>query len=216
MAKHVAYYRVRSGPGKGRDIALPAQREAVKDFLGANGDLVEEFTEDEVAHQRQKPHFEAALKSARRHHATLVIPRFRAIQKSAAFVDRLRDAGVNFVALDMPAATPRTIATLAAQAAQHRREISNRIKSSLQAAKARGTRLGNPDLAFARPKAVRAAREAAQEIRQVLRNDVVRLRKEGRSLRAIADQLNGDGIPSARGRQWHASAVRRILAEGAR
>jgi DNA invertase Pin-like site-specific DNA recombinase len=187
----------------------------VKHFVGANGDLVEEFTEDEAAHQRQKPHFEAALRSAKRHHATLVIPRFRAIQKSAAFVDRLRDAGVDFVALDMPAATPTTIASLAARAAQHRRDLSNRIKSSLQAAKARGTRLGNPDLALARPKAVQAARDAAQEIRQALQDDVVRLRKEGRSLRAIADKLNGDGIPSARGRQWHASAVRKILAEGA-
>jgi len=196
-------------------VALSAQREAVKGFVGANGDLVEEFTEDEAAHQRQKPHFEAALKSARRHRATLVIPRFRAIQKSAAFVDRLRDTGVDFVALDMPAATPMTIASLAARAAQQRQELSNHIKSSLQAAKARGTLLGNPDLALVRPKAVQAAREAAQEIRQVLRDDVVRLRNEGRSLRAIADKLNGDGIPSARGKQWHASAVRRILAEGA-
>lgn len=213
MARYVAYYRVRSGPGKDRNIALPAQREAALSYIAANGELVEEFTEDETRQQRRRPHFEEALKSAKRHHATLVIPTFRAIRKTAAFLDRLREAGVEFVALDMPAASRTTIAALAAEAAQHRRLVSERIRASLQAARASGKRLGNPEIAGARAKGVQAARMLAQGVRNALLVEVAKLREEGRSLRAVAGELNRRGVPTAHGRAWHASTVRRILAE---
>ena len=54
----------------------------------------------------------------------------------------------------------------------------------------------------------------AQQRIQELRRQVVELRKEGRSLRAIADELNGRRTPTSRGREWHASSVRNILARG--
>jgi len=48
--------------------------------------------------------------------------------------------------------------------AQHEREmIAQRTKDALQAAKARGRRLGNPKLAEARQKAVQATRQAANQ-----------------------------------------------------
>jgi DNA invertase Pin-like site-specific DNA recombinase len=213
LARYVAYYRGRSGPGRSRDAALLAQSEAVRSFVGVGATLVDEFTEDEGPHQRRRPHFEEAIKSAKRHDATLVIPRFRPIHRSAAFVDRLRDQDVDFVALDMPEASRATIASIATTAAQNRQTVSERIQASLLAAKSRGTQLGNPELALVRPKAVKAARDKAQETRLILRSEVLTLRKEGRSLRAIADELNRRGIPTARGREWHASSVRRIIAE---
>lgn len=213
MAKHIAYYRVRSGPGKNRDGALATQREDVKRFVATNGELVEEFTEDEAEHQRRKPHFEAALTSAKRHHATLIIPRFRPIHRTAAFVDRLANEDVDFVALDMPGANQATIASLVAAAAQHRRMVSERIRTSLRLAQDRGRRLGNPEIARARPRATQAASEVAQGKRQVLREVLRELRARGLSLRAIAHELNSRGIPSARGRAWYASSVRKILVE---
>jgi DNA invertase Pin-like site-specific DNA recombinase len=185
----------------------------VRSFVDSGDALVDQFTEDEGPHQRRRPHFEEAIKSAKRHDATLVIPRFRPIHRSAAFVDRLRDEDVDFVALDMPEASRATIASIAAAAVQHRRIVSERIQASLLAAKSRGAQLGNPEIAVARAKAVKAAREKAQETRLALRGEVLRLRKEGRSLRAIADELNRRDIPTARGREWHASSIRKILAE---
>jgi DNA invertase Pin-like site-specific DNA recombinase len=210
LAKYVAYYRVRSGPGHRRDAALLAQSEAVASFVGSGDTLVAEFTEDEGPHQRRRPHFEEAIK---RHHATLVIPRFRPVHRSAVYVGRLRDQDVDFVALDMPEASRAMIVPIAAAAVEHRRTVSERIRASLLAAKSRGTQLGNPDIALARPKAVKAAREKAQKSRLALRSEVLRLRNEGRSLRAIADELNSRNIPTARGREWHASSVRKIFAE---
>lgn len=200
-----------SGPGNNQDNALSAQREAVRNFVKA--EPVDEFTENEGSHQRRRPHFEEAIKSAKRHHATLVIPRFRPIHRSAVFVDRLRDEGIDFVALDIPEANPSTITSIAAAAAEHRRMVSERIKTSLQAAKASGRGLGNPEIACAQIKALQAASDLAQEKRQALRGEVVELCRKRRSLRAIADELNRGKIPTARGRRWHASSVRKILGE---
>lgn len=213
MAKYVAYYRVRSGPGNNRDDALAVQRDSFKGFVGPDDKVVDEFIEDEGSHQRRRPHFEAAIKSAKRHDATLVIPRFRRIHRTATFVEQLRDADVDFVALDMPGADRATIASIVVAATQHRRQVSERIRASLQAAKARGRRLGNPAIARAQQLAVQAARNSAHEARQALLIKVRELSVAGLSLRAIAGELNRSGIPSARGREWHASSVRRILAD---
>ena len=209
MARYVAYYRVRSKPD--RDAAVSAQRTAVKRFLGSGDELVGEFSEDETQNHRR--HFDEALKSAGRHNATVLIPKFRRIYRSTDFVDRLRDAPIDFLALDMPEANRATIGSIAAAAARYHRLMAERIRASLHSAKARGTALGNPDLALARPKAVRAASMNAQEKREVRLREVLDLRKKGRTLRAIANEFNRKGIPTARGRKWHASTIRKILAE---
>lgn len=211
MAKYVAYYRVRRRRGLDRNAELCWQRTAVENLLSAGDELIDEFTEDET--QRHRRHFEGALTSASRHRAILVIPKFRRICGTPAFLDRLRDTGVDFIALNMPTAKPTTIAALATEAAYRRRAISERIKMSLQAAKARGRALGNPELARIRARAVQTASDLAREQRQALRFEVLELRANGRSLRAIANELNQKGIPTARGREWHASSVRKILAE---
>lgn len=213
MAKYVAYYRVRSGFGANRDTALSAQRGAVMGLLGAGDTLVSEFIEEEGPRHRRRRHFAPAITSAKRHHAILVIPRFRAIHRNATFVEQVRDAGVDFLALDMPEANRGTIGSIAAAAVRHRRLVSDRIRASLRSAGARGKELGNPDIALARPKAVQAAMAKAQRIREERRREVMQLRKQGRSLRAIADELNRIGAPTAHGRKWHASSVRKILAE---
>jgi DNA invertase Pin-like site-specific DNA recombinase len=201
---------VRSTPD--RDAAVSAQRTAVRRFLGSGDELVGEFSEDETQNHRR--HFDEALRIASRHRATLVIPKFRRIHRTADFLDRLRDAAVDFLALDMPEANRATIDFIAAATARHRRLVSERIRASLHSAKERGRALGNPELGLARPKAVQAARAKAQGIREERKREVVELRKEGRSLRAIADELNRRGAPTAHGREWHASSVRKILAEG--
>lgn len=213
MAKYVAYYRVRSGPSTNRQAALSVQCEAVRALVGPEDTLVSEFIEDEGPHHRRRRHFAPAITSAKRHHATLVIPRFRPIHRNATFVERLRDADVEFLALDMPEANRGTIGSIAAAAARQRRIVSEHIRASLQSARTRGKGLGNPEIVLARPKAVQAARAKAQRIREERRGEVVELRKQGRSLRAIADELNRIGAPTAHGREWHASSVRKILAE---
>src|SRR5690348_18146915 len=103
------------------------------------------------------------------------------------------ESGVEFVAVDMPMANKLTVHILAAVAEHEREMISARTKAALAAAKARGTKLGNPAglsaeartkgtaVAVAKRKAAAAARAAD------LRPIVVEIKASGRtSLRAIA------------------------------
>jgi DNA invertase Pin-like site-specific DNA recombinase len=46
---------------------------------------------------------------------------------------------------------------------------------------------------------------------QAVRNRMEALRDRGASLRAIADELNGMGVPAKRGGRWHPQTVARVL-----
>jgi DNA invertase Pin-like site-specific DNA recombinase len=61
-----------------------------------------------------------------------------------AFVSRLMESGVEFVAADMPFANKLTIHILAAVAEHEREAISARTKAALAAARATGVKLGGP------------------------------------------------------------------------
>jgi DNA invertase Pin-like site-specific DNA recombinase len=88
----------------------------------------------------------------------------------------------------------------AALAEKERALISQRTKAALSAAKARGQKLGNPNLS--------AARRAANVL-----PIIAEIQKTGATtLRAIADALNKRGISTPRGRQWEAMSVKNVLA----
>ena len=81
--------------------------------------------------------------------------------------------------------------------------VSERTKAALAAAKRKGTRLGNPNLAKASASGVASIRRNADTFaKQVL--PVIRDVQQGgaRSLRAIAQALEARGVPTARGGQW--------------
>jgi len=97
-----------------------------------------------------------------------------------------------------------------AAVAEHEREmISQRTRAALAAAKARGTRLGNPRSDMATAGAVASANAAS--FRGGVLPVIRALRAEGTSLRRIAAELNTRGISAARGSKWHAASVRTIV-----
>jgi hypothetical protein len=69
---------------------------------------------------------------------------FDRLARNVAFISRLMESGVEFVAADMPFANKLTIHILAAVAEHEREAISGRTKAALAAAKARETKLGTP------------------------------------------------------------------------
>jgi DNA invertase Pin-like site-specific DNA recombinase len=68
-----------------------------------------------------------------------------------AFISKLMDSGVEFVAADMPHANRLTVHILAAVAEHEREAISTRTKAALTAAKPRGRAWGSEDCNGARP-----------------------------------------------------------------
>src|SRR3954470_15207474 len=101
--KFVAYYRV-STQAQGRSgLGLDAQRQAVQDYLnGGRWRLIAEHVEVESGRQNDRPELLKALSACRVHGATLVVAKLDRLSRNAAFLLTLRDAGTDFIAVDLP------------------------------------------------------------------------------------------------------------------
>lgn len=162
QGKFVAYFRVSTDRQGRSGLGLAAQRKSVHEYLdGGRWELVAEFTEVESGKRSDRPELERALAACKKYKAKLVIAKLDRLSRNLAFIATLMDSGVEFIAVDNPHANKLTIHILAA-VAQHEREIiSARTSAALHAAKARGKRLGNPNLSEARKQAARSRKETA-------------------------------------------------------
>ena len=166
--------------------------------------------EVESGRKDDRPQLAAALVLCRRKLGrVLVIAKLDRLARSVTFISNLMESGVAFVAVDMPHANKLTMHVLAAVAEHEREMISQRTKAALGAAKARGTRLGNPRPNTARMRAAVAERVASFRARAL--PTIQALAADGRSLREIAAELNTKGITAPRGGMWYAASVRSII-----
>src|SRR6478735_1726545 len=99
-----------------------------------------------------------------------------------------------FVAVDNPSANELTVHILAAVAQAERKAISERTRAALAAARARGTRLGNPNILRLRPHAAQAVAARVTRFTSTILPLILDLqRSEGCTLQSIADALNARG-----------------------
>jgi DNA invertase Pin-like site-specific DNA recombinase len=221
--RFVAYHRVSTARQGASGLGLEAQQEAVRRYLnGGAWQLVGELVEVETAtRKKQRPKIAEALRLCRLHNATLIIAKLDRLARNVYFVSGLMEAGVDFVALDMPQANRLTIHIMAAMAEHEAEAISLRTKDALAAAKARGAKLGGDRGNFAevrslgpvasrKVRAGRAAKRAADVLPAILD-----IKTSGASLRGIAAELTARGIPAPRGGAWSAIQVSRIVARQA-
>jgi DNA invertase Pin-like site-specific DNA recombinase len=216
--RFVAYYRVSTDKQGRSGLGLEAQRVAVREYLTGKGwPPVAEFVEVESGRKGDRPELAKALERCRLCKAVLVIAKLDRLARNAAFLLSLRDAGIEFVACDMPDASRLTVGILACVAEAE--AISTRTKAALAAAKARGTKLGGfrgyRPTAADRERAAAARRERAHEHVTRVAPVLAELRAAGvTSLRALAAELNSRGVPAPAGGMWHANTVRRVLTVG--
>lgn len=217
--KFVSYIRVSTGKQGRSGLGLDAQRSSITDYLnGGPWELLKEFKEIESGKKDDRPELLNALKLCQLTGATLIIAKLDRLSRDLHFITSLMKAGIDFVACDMPQASRFTIHIYAALAEQERVFISERTKAALQAAKARGVKLGTDNLTEeGRVKGSQRASEArkekalqyASEVHPVIKE----LRDKGMSLRQIASELNQRHILTARGEagKWKAMQVKVIL-----
>ncbi len=214
--RYVAYYRV-STPKQGKSgLGIEAQKADVARFVTQNGGkVIAEYQEIESGRRADRPQLALALERCKLTRSTLIVAKLDRLTRDSGFLAKLRDSKVDFVATDNPYATPLTVTILIAVAEEERRLASVRTKAALQAAKARGVKLGNPNGAKAfgvrsRAGAVEALKSKADSFAQSLAGIVRPLLETGLSLRKIAERLNAEGIVTAQGKLWRANSVKRL------
>ena len=221
-AKFVSYLRVSTDRQGRSGLGLEAQRKAVADYLnGGNWELIAEFVEVETGKRDDRPKLREALHRAKVTGATLVIAKLDRLSRNLAFIAALQDSGAKFVAADMPEANETMIQFMAVIAQHERKMISTRTKAALAAARARGKRLGNPNLvALQAVGAGKPGWTAGADSNRACANKfawdvlpvVEAIRADGiTSLEGIANALNSRGILTARGGRWYATTVRNLL-----
>lgn len=228
--RFVAYFRVSTKRQGESGLGLEAQRSAVESFVARGGGaIIGEFTEVEHGNRDDRAELAKAIAQAKRAKATLLIAKLDRLSRDTHFVTGLMRAGVDFLACDNPHANKVTITIMAALAEHEREQISARTKAALEAAKARGIKLGSarPDhwtgredarLNGARRGAERGLPKAHQAISRKAREEyadllprIETLHSQGESLRRIAGTLNAEGHRTRRGAEFTAVQVRNIL-----
>jgi DNA invertase Pin-like site-specific DNA recombinase len=227
-SQFVAYYRVSTDRQGRSGLGLHAQREAVAKYVAQQGGVVAaEFEEVESGKRDDRPQLAAALAACRARRAALVIAKLDRLARNARFllhvVEGTGEAGVVFC--DLPSVPPGPVGKflltqMAAVAELEAGLISQRTRAALAAAKARGTKLGNPQLRAGTPEHARAAAAAKSTQARARAADVVpyidAARRAGaRTLHELAEALTNRGVPTPAGRDvWRPEQVRRVLAAG--
>ena len=207
MQPLVAYHRVSTAAQGRSGLGLEAQRAAVEAFANAEGfEIVESFTEIETGKGSdaldRRPKLKAALKAAKKFKCQVVVAKLDRLSRDVAFIAGLMSQRVPFIVTALGRnVDPFTLHIYAALAEQERRMISQRTSAGLQAAKARGVKLGNQQVADANRA---EAKIRAEALRPVLRE------LAGQSANAIAKTLNARGVPTPTGSPWSAVTVIRV------
>jgi DNA invertase Pin-like site-specific DNA recombinase len=223
----VTYLRV-STQAQGRSgLGLEAQRAALARFAEAEGfAIVAEFVEVETGKGAdaldKRTKLATALAEARKRQCSVAVAKLDRLSRDVHFVSGLMAQRVPFIVAELGAdVDPFLLHLYAAIGEKERALISERTKRALEAAKARGVKLGGDrgGLAKGREKGAAAstetrsakARERAADVAPVIQE----LQSGGASLRQIAAELTARGIPTPRGSQWTATAVKRAAERAA-
>src|SRR5581483_1742908 len=202
----LAYVRVSSEEQSESGAGLEAQRRAIAAECERRGWQLVEVIEDAgfSAKDLKRPGIQEALRMLREGDAkALVAAKLDRLSRSmldfTALMATATKQGWALVALDcaVDTTTPAGQAManiLATFARLERRLISQRTREALAVKRSQGVRLGRP-------------RTLPAEVAERLSRE----RQAGRTLAAIADGLNADGVPTAqRGKRWYPATVRHI------
>jgi len=213
MKQAIAYIRVSTAKQGRSGLGLEAQREAIARFAQAEGfELLAVHVEVETGKGadaiERRPILKAALEDARKAKAPVIVAKLDRLSRDVAFVAGLMASRVPFIVAELGAdADPFMLHLYAALAEKERALISQRTRDALARAKANGVELGKHGRNVLAPKNREAAHVRATALRSVFTAKL----DAGKSLRVIAAELNAEGVPTAKGGEWHLTSVKRMV-----
>ena len=216
----VAYIRVSTAQQGKSGLGLEAQKAAIARFAEAEGiELIAEFQEVETGKGadalNSRPQLAAALAEAKRRDCPVIVAKLDRLSRDVAFIASLMSKRTPFIVAELGAdVSPFMLHIYAAVAEQERAMISQRTIDALAAVKARGRKLGNPNIGKAQEAAAKVRAANADAFAANVLPIIREIRATGASMRKTAEALNRRGIPSARGGTWAATQVSDILKRG--
>ena len=178
---------------------IQAQEEACRQYLnGGNWEVAAVFKEVESGRKNRRPELNKALAYCQKHKCKLLVAKLDRLSRNVAFVTRLMESGVKFVAADMPEANELTIHIIAAMAQHESKMISERTKAALAEVKATGRKLGSKNIVEVAKKGRKSRTEIAQEHAEMVYPTIERVKTYGiTTYRGIAKELTERKLDTA-------------------
>lgn len=226
MEKFIGYYRVSTKHQVRTDntsLGIESQKTAVKNFIGINGKLIQEYIEIESGKNNNRPILEQAIREAEKSGSTLIIAKLDRLSREVGFLfqlkDRVQNSGVKIKSLDIPNMDTLNLGIYGTIAQHERETISSRTKNALAELKRRGVKLGSPknltkearvkgQLSIKRNAANNDRNRQAQAI-------IISCKERGMTYREIANYLNDLNFRTRYDKMFHPTTVMRLLERNA-
>ena len=217
IEQYVSYLRVSTQKQGYSGLGLEAQKEIIKNFLHDKTPIAE-FTEIESGRKTDRPKLKEALTQCRTTGATLIVAKLDRLARNVSFLSNLLESDVEIVFCDFPQANKMVLHILAAISQYEAELTAQRTKAALQAKKARGAKLGNPEhLMNKHEQAIANSNKTNSEKAKKNPNNkraVAFLKvmiSQGKSLTEMTDILNSEGFVTAQGCKFVPATVRRLI-----
>ena len=214
---YVSYLRVSTQKQGYSGLGLEAQREIIQNHLYETTPITE-FIEVESGRKKDRPKLKEALDLCRKTGSTLIVAKLDRLARNVYFLSSLLESDVEIVFCDFPQANKMVLHILSAISQYEAELTASRTKSALQAKKARGCKLGNPEHLLGKHN--QAIQNSIMTCKTKADNNpnnkraVAMLRtlvKEEHTLKEMADILNREGFVTSKGACFSKATVYKLI-----
>ena len=217
MTKYVAYLRVSTQKQGYSGLGLEAQREIIHNYLH-DKIPISEYVEVESGRKSNRPKLKEALSQCRKEGAILIVAKLDRLARSVSFLSSLLESDVEIVFCDFPQANKMVLHIISAISQYEAELTAARTKAALQAKKARGFRLGNPEhLLDKHEEAIQNSIKTCKAKADSNPNNkraIALLRtlvKDEHTYQEMAEILNREGFVSSHGCSFTKSTVYKLI-----
>lgn len=175
----------------------------VEQFLQHADNVIAEFTEIQSGKRDGRPVLWKAINLAKKTRFKLLIPKLDRFSRKVSFISGIIDQGIEVTVCEHPNVATFFLHLLACFAEEERRQISERTRAALRAAKKRGAVLGRNAQALAAQR-----RLEKENFFETIRPEFEQAITDAGSYSGTAVLLNERGVEIFKGGKWHPQTVK--------